>query len=105
MESNGKGVDLSGRVIGYKTSCVNFGEPGTNSQHSFFQMIHQGMRVPCEFIGFCKSQNPIHLEGEKISNHDELMSNFFSQPDALAIGKTIEELKQEKCEEKLIGHK
>jgi glucose-6-phosphate isomerase len=66
---------------------VNFGEPGTNGQHSFYQLIHQGRTVPCDFLGFCESSAPVHLQGEPVSNHDELMSNFFAQADALAVGK------------------
>ena len=72
---------------------VNFGEPGTNGQHSFYQLLHQGRITPIELIGFTKSQQPTYVEYEPVSNHDELMSNFFSQPDALAIGKTVEQLK------------
>jgi len=78
MESNGKSVDIKGNKISYMTASFNFGEPGTNGQHSFYQSLHQGGRAPCEFIGFCKTQNKVHLPEEKISNHDELMSNFFS---------------------------
>jgi glucose-6-phosphate isomerase len=84
---------------------VNFGEPGTNGQHSFFQLLHQGRTIPIEFIGFTKSQNPVNVEGEPVNNHDELMSNFFSQPDALAIGKDIEQLKEENVPEHLLTHK
>lgn len=92
MESNGKRVNSKGEVVGYQTGVVNFGEPGTNGQHSFFQLLHQGRTVPVEFIGFTKSQQPYSVTHEPVNNHDELMSNFFSQPDALAIGKTKEEL-------------
>lgn len=75
---------------------VHFGEPGTNGQHSFYQELHQGTTiVPSEFIGFAKSQNPIKLAGEPVSNHDELMSNFFAQPDALAFGKGYDQLEKE----------
>lgn len=90
MESNGKGVNLEGKLLPYETAVVNFGEPGTNGQHSFYQLLHQGRPIPSEFIGFTKSQQPVHIGNEVVSNHDELMSNFFSQPDALALGKTIE---------------
>ncbi len=72
-----------------------FGEPGTNGQHSFYQLLHQGRVVPAEFIGFTESQTPIDDPSEKVSNHEELMSNFFAQPDALALGKSIEKLKAE----------
>ena len=92
MESNGKRVDSKGNIVEYPTAVVNFGEPGTNGQHSFFQLLHQGRVIPVEFIGFTKSQQPYNVEHEAVNNHDELMSNFFSQPDALAIGKTKEEL-------------
>jgi len=67
--------------------------------------LHQGRVIPSEFIGFSQSQNPLHLEGEPVSNHDELMSNFFAQPDALALGKTAEELKAEGVPDNLIAHK
>ncbi|RHY05564.1 hypothetical protein DYB36_007872 [Aphanomyces astaci] len=92
MESNGKRVDLAGVELPFQAGEINFGEPGTNGQHSFYQLIHQGRVVPCDFIGFCKSQTPVELAGEAVSNHDELMSNFFAQPDALANGKSIDEL-------------
>ncbi|CAJ1377992.1 unnamed protein product, partial [Effrenium voratum] len=74
-------------------------------QHSFYQLMHQGRVVPSHFLGFASSQNPVELAGEAVSNHDELMSNFFAQPDALALGKTAEELKAEGVPEKLIAHK
>ena len=77
---------------------------GTNGQHSFYQLIHQGRIIPCEFIGFCNSPNPISLDGEKVSNHDELMSNFFAQPDALAYGKTIDQLKDPALVKVVCGH-
>lgn len=105
MESNGKRVSLEGEALPYECTVVNFGEPGTNGQHSFYQLLHQGRTIPCEFIGFCKSQCPMNLPGEPVSNHEELMSNFFSQPDALAYGKTIAELKAENCPETLQNHK
>merc|ERR1711971_626956 len=81
------------------------GEPGTNGQHSFYQLMHQGRVIPAEFIGFKKSQNPVSLDGEPVANHDELMSNFFAQPDALALGKTAAELKAEGVNESLVPHK
>ena len=77
-------------MISYQTAVVNFGEPGTNGQHSFFQLLHQGRITPVEFIGFTRSQQPYQVEKNSVNNHDELMSNFFSQPDALAIGKSKE---------------
>lgn len=106
MESNGKRVTTDGAVLPFKTGEINFGEPGTNGQHSFYQLLHQGRTVPCDFIGFAKSQNPIEaVEGEVVSNHDELMSNFFAQPDALAVGKTIEQLTAEGVPKTLLAHK
>lgn len=105
MESNGKRVNQKGEALTYQTAVVNFGEPGTNGQHSFFQLLHQGRVTPVEFIGFTKSQQPYLVEGNAVNNHDELMSNFFSQPDALAIGKTKEELIAEKTPEDLLAHK
>ena len=93
MESNGKGVTRAGRSIDYEVGEVNFGESGTNSQHSFFQLLHMGQPVPCDFLGFVEAQNHlVHTEGEELSSHDELMANFFAQPDALALGRTAEQL-------------
>jgi glucose-6-phosphate isomerase len=89
----------------YCSAEVDFGEPGTNAQHSFFQLLHQGQVVPVDFIGFTESQTPIELKGEDVPNHDELMANFFAQPDALATGKTDAELKQEGVDSKLIPHR
>ena len=105
MESNGKRVSNDGTVLPYECGEIIFGEPGTNGQHSFYQLVHQGRVVPAEFIGFCQSPNPIHLEGEVVSNHDELMSNFFAQPDALAYGKNKTELTNEGVPEHLHSHK
>lgn len=105
MESNGKRVHMDGSETAVSTGALYFGEPGTNGQHSFFQLMHQGKVVPAEFIGFSKSQNPVHLAGEAVSNHDELMSNFFAQPDALALGKTAEECKAEGIADALVPHK
>lgn len=105
MESNGKRVTVEGVELPFQAGEVNFGEPGTNGQHSFYQLIHQGRVVPCDFIGFCESQNPVALAGEAVSNHDELMSNFFAQPDALARGKSIDDLKAEGVPEHLLTHK
>ncbi|KAL8143823.1 hypothetical protein V2J09_016855 [Rumex salicifolius] len=105
MESNGKGVSVDGAVLPFETGEIDFGEPGTNGQHSFYQLIHQGRVIPCDFIGVVKSQQPVYLKDEYVSNHDELMSNFFAQPDALAYGKTPEQLKQENVPEPLIPHK
>lgn len=105
MESNGKGVSIDGVPLPYETGEIDFGEPGTNGQHSFYQLIHQGRIIPCDFIGVVKSQQPVYLKGELVSNHDELMSNFFAQPDALAYGKTIEQLQKENVPQHLIPHK
>ncbi|KAH9256611.1 hypothetical protein BASA81_005115 [Batrachochytrium salamandrivorans] len=104
MESNGKRVDVHGnKLVGFESSEIIFGEPGTNGQHSFYQLIHQGRIVPCDFIGIVQNQHPISQNGEV--NHDELMSNFFAQPDALARGKTKQELEQEGVTESLVEHK
>uniref|UniRef100_A0A5B7B6T5 Glucose-6-phosphate isomerase n=1 Tax=Davidia involucrata TaxID=16924 RepID=A0A5B7B6T5_DAVIN len=105
MESNGKGVSIDGVVLPFEAGEIDFGEPGTNGQHSFYQLIHQGRVIPCDFIGVVKSQQPVYLKGEVVSNHDELMSNFFAQPDALAYGKTPEQLRKENVPENLIPHK
>ncbi|KAJ8762297.1 hypothetical protein K2173_007454 [Erythroxylum novogranatense] len=105
MESNGKGVSIDGVPLPYETGEIDFGEPGTNGQHSFYQLIHQGRVIPCDFIGVVKSQQPVYLEGEVVNNHDELMSNFFAQPDALAYGKTPEQLQKENVPQNLIPHK
>lgn len=105
MESNGKRVSIDGTVLPYECGEIIFGEPGTNGQHSFYQLCHQGRVVPAEFIAFCKSPTPVVIEGEPVSNHDELMSNFFAQPDALACGKTVEELIAENVPANLHAHK
>ena len=105
MESNGKRVALDGETLPFEAGEINFGEPGTNGQHSFYQLIHQGRVVPCDFVGFVKSQQPIELDGEVVSNHDELMANFFAQPDALAYGKTADQLRAEGVAEALVPHK
>lgn len=105
MESNGKRVALDGTPLPITTGEINWGEPGTNGQHSFYQLMHQGRVVPADFIGFCESQTPVELENEVVNNHDELMSNFFAQPDALAYGKTLNDLIQEGVPEELRQHK
>lgn len=90
MESNGKQTTLDGSHVDYQTSPIVWGEPGTNGQHSFYQMIHQGTRlIPCDFIGFCQTLNPLG------NHHDLLMANLFAQTEALAFGKTSEEVKSE----------
>lgn len=79
MESNGKGVDITGHPLPYDVGEIDFGEPGTNGQHSFYQLIHQGRVIPCEFLGIVRSQQSVYLKNEIVSNHDELMCNFFAQ--------------------------
>ena len=95
MESNGKDVSLEGVPLAEPTGPVVFGEPGTNGQHSFYQLIHQGRKVAAEFIGYHREVHPIDHKDEKVSNHDELMCNFFAQPDALARGIRLEELSEQ----------
>ena len=100
MESNGKSVSKDGIEIDYQTGPIIWGEPGTNGQHAFYQLLHQGKKiVPSDFIGFIKSNNPIG------SHHIKLMSNFFAQTEALAFGKTAEEVKNEGVKDELIPHK
>ena len=100
MESNGKGVMKNGEEVAYVTGPIEWGEPGTNGQHSFYQLIHQGTHlIPCDFIGCAKTHNPI---GDL---HDKLMANFFAQPEALAFGKTAEECRQEGVSENLVPFK
>ncbi len=105
MESNGKRVALDGSILPFEAGEINFGEPGTNGQHSFYQLVHQGRVVPADFIGFKNSQQPKAVKGEVVSNHDELMANFFAQPDALACGKTAEQCREEGVPAHLIPHK
>ncbi|MEG1553085.1 MAG: glucose-6-phosphate isomerase [Kiritimatiellia bacterium] len=100
MESNGKSIDRQGHPVEYTTGPVVWGEPGTNGQHAFYQLIHQGTRlIPADFIGFCKSHNPM---GDQ---HDKLMANFFAQTEALAFGKTAEQCRAEGVPEKLVPFK
>ena len=105
MESNGKGVDMSGKALPYESGEIDFGEPGTNGQHSFYQLIHQGRIIPAEFIGAIQSQQDVCLRGEPVTSHEELMCNFFAQPDALACGKTDLQLQHEGVQSQLIPHK
>jgi len=105
MESNGKVMTKHGVEVDYNVGEIDFGEPGTNGQHSFFQLLHMGQTAPCDFIGFCQSQHDLCLDNESLSSHDELMANFFAQPDALANGKTEDEVRAEGVEEELIPHK
>ncbi len=100
MESNGKSVDRQGRRVAYHTGPVVWGEPGTNGQHAFFQLLHQGTRlVPCDFIGFCRSLNPLG------DHHDKLMANLIAQSEALAMGKTAAECRAEGVPEELVPHR
>jgi glucose-6-phosphate isomerase len=105
MESNGKRVALDGTPLLHKSGEIDIGMPGTAAQHSWFQLLHQGREIPADFIGFMESPQPIDLPGEAVSNHDELMSHFFAQPDALAYGKTLVDLMQEGTPEPLREHK
>jgi len=100
MESNGKHVTLGGKAVSYKTSPVYWGEPGTNGQHSFYQLIHQGTRlIPCDVIAFHQPLNPLGR------HHDLLMANVFAQTEALAFGKTAEEVKNEGTPDWLVPHR
>jgi len=100
MESNGKHVTLDGRTVDYNTSAVYWGEPGTNGQHSFYQLIHQGTRlIPCDFIAFGKPLTPLG------NHHDMLLANVFAQSEALAFGKTAEQVKAEGTPDWLVPHR
>jgi glucose-6-phosphate isomerase len=100
MESNGKSIDRDGEKVYYQTGPVIWGEPGTNGQHAFYQLIHQGTRlIPCDFIGFVQSLNPLG------DHHKKLMANLFAQSQALAMGKTGEELTKENVPPRLIPYK
>jgi glucose-6-phosphate isomerase len=105
MESNGKVMTKHGVEVDYPVGEIDFGEPGTNGQHSFFQLLHMGQTVPCDFIGFVQSQHDLCLDDENLSSHDELMANFFAQPDALANGRTAAEVRSEGVEEELVPHR
>jgi len=100
MESNGKHVTLDGARVGYQTGPIYWGEPGTNGQHSFYQLIHQGTKlIPCDFIGFCQALNPVG------NQHDLLMANLFAQTEALAFGKTEDEVNAEGTPSWLVPHR
>jgi glucose-6-phosphate isomerase len=100
MESNGKHVTLDGEHVNYDTGPIYWGEPGTNGQHSFYQLIHQGTRlIPCDFIGFYKTLNPLGR------HHDMLLANVFAQAEALAFGKTAEQVKAEGTPDWLVPHR
>jgi glucose-6-phosphate isomerase len=100
MESNGKQVTLDGTRVKYDTGAIYWGEPGTNGQHSFYQLIHQGTRlIPCDFIAFNRPLNPLGR------HHDMLMANVFAQTEALAFGKTAGEVKAEGAPDWLVPHR
>ncbi|MGE5754943.1 MAG: glucose-6-phosphate isomerase, partial [Planctomycetaceae bacterium] len=100
MESNGKSVTLDGERVSYQTGPIYWGEPGTNGQHSFYQLIHQGTKlIPCDLIGFARSLNPLS------NHHDLLMSNVFAQAEALAFGKTAEQVEAEGTPDWLVPHR
>ncbi len=100
MESNGKGVDREGNRLDYQTGPVIWGEPGTNGQHAFYQLIHQGTKIiPCDFIGFAKTHNPLG------DHHVKLMSNLFAQSQALAFGKSEQEVASEESNKSLVPFK
>jgi glucose-6-phosphate isomerase len=100
MESNGKHVDRDGRPLDHTTGPIVWGEPGTNGQHAFYQLIHQGTRlVPCDFIGFSQPLNDLGR------HHDLLMANLFAQTEALAFGRTAEEIRAEGGDEAQVPHR
>ncbi|MFC1512787.1 glucose-6-phosphate isomerase [bacterium] len=100
MESNGKNIDKSGTKVKIQTGPIIWGEPGTNGQHAFYQLLHQGTKlIPIDFIGFAKSLNPIS------DHHDKLTANMFAQAQALAMGKTFEEVRETEKDEWLARHK
>ncbi|MGI8759707.1 MAG: glucose-6-phosphate isomerase [Jatrophihabitantaceae bacterium] len=105
MESNGKHVTLVGEVVDYATGPVYWGEPGTNGQHSFYQLIHQGTElIPCDFIGFTHSLNPLRTS-DGVSHHDLLTANVFAQTEALAFGKSAEQVREEGTPDWLVPHR
>jgi glucose-6-phosphate isomerase len=100
MESNGKHVAIDGSTVDYQTGPIYWGEPGTNGQHSFYQLIHQGTRfIPCDFIAFVETLNPLGR------HHDILLANVLAQAEALAFGKTSEEVKAEGTPDWLVPHR
>jgi glucose-6-phosphate isomerase len=100
MESNGKHVTLDGTRVDYDTGPIYWGEPGTNGQHSFYQLIHQGTRlIPADFIGFAQTLNPLGR------HHDLLLANVFAQTEALAFGKTAAQVKAEGTPDWLVPHR
>jgi glucose-6-phosphate isomerase len=100
MESNGKHVTLDGTPVNYQTGAIYWGEPGTNGQHSFYQLIHQGTElIPCDFIAFAQALHPVGR------HHDMLLANVFAQAEALAFGKTPEQVKKEGTPDWLVPHR
>jgi glucose-6-phosphate isomerase len=100
MESNGKSIDWDGRPVDYQTGPIVWGTPGTNGQHAYYQLIHQGTRlIPCDFIGFCQTLNPLG------DHHHKLMANFFAQTEALAFGKTAAEVVADRVAEFQVPHR
>ena len=107
MESNGKHMTLAGARVNYATSAIVWGEPGTNGQHSFYQLLHQGTPlVPCDFIGFCQTLNPLAPDASgSDSRHNLLMANFFAQTEALAFGKTLQQVLSEGADPRVAPHR
>jgi glucose-6-phosphate isomerase len=100
MESDGKHVDLDGNSVDYQTGPIVWGTPGTNGQHAYYQLIHQGTKlIPCDFIGFCQTLNPLGR------HHDLLMANLFAQTEALAFGKTAAEVKADGVPDFQVPHR
>jgi glucose-6-phosphate isomerase len=97
MESNGKYVDKSGKKVDYQTGPIIWGEPGTNGQHAFYQLIHQGTKIiPCDFLAPCQTQNPLpEAIGAPTDHHPILLSNYFAQTEAMAFGKDAATVKAE----------
>jgi glucose-6-phosphate isomerase len=105
MESNGKHITLDGQAVNYQTGQVIWGQPGTNGQHAFYQLIHQGTKlIPCDFIGFCQTLNPLPTP-DGPPHHDLLMANVFAQTEALAFGKSLDAVRAEGVEEALAPHR
>ena len=100
MESNGKHVDLDGHTVNYQTGPIVWGTPGTNGQHAYYQLIHQGTKlIPCDFLGFCQTLNPLGR------HHDLLMANLFAQTEALAFGKTADEVRADGVAAEQVPHR
>jgi glucose-6-phosphate isomerase len=100
MESNGKSVDRQGRRVDWQTGAIIWGQVGTNGQHAFYQLLHQGTKlIPCDFIGFCQANHPLG------DHQDLLIANFLAQTEALAFGKTAEEVAAEGVDPELVAHR